>query len=411
MPLGGTIGWPSNGAVSNLAGTPVRRVDAAPRAARGRFDVVHVHEPVAPVVGWDALTAADAPLVGTFHCYSESCRRTRSPTLLGARRKLNHLRARIAVSEAAAWTGRRFYGGALPRRPQRRRAAAPAACPRRASARPASRCGSSSSARRWSARGCRCCCAPSRRCATQVPAELTIVGLDAGRARAAAGRRRERRARARARRRRREARRAARGRRAVRAFARRRVVRDGADRGVRRRHARRRLRHRRLPRRRDRRRATACSSRARDPTALAEALRDLALDPARTSGWAPSAARSAERYAWPRVAEQVAARLRGGARRARAPRRRAERAAVRLGPRPADGGRAARRAGCPRSSPRAGGSRARAAARRAASAPPVPPAAVGGGRLLALQRIGLDADRVDALVRSQPGLGAGRARR
>ena len=35
--------------------------------------------------------------------------------LLGARRKLNHLAVRVAVSEAAAWTGRRFYGGELPR--------------------------------------------------------------------------------------------------------------------------------------------------------------------------------------------------------------------------------------------------------------------------------------------------------
>ena len=31
---------------------------------------------------------------------------------MGARRKLNHLAVRIAVSDAAAWTGRRFYGGA-----------------------------------------------------------------------------------------------------------------------------------------------------------------------------------------------------------------------------------------------------------------------------------------------------------
>ena len=29
----------------------------------------------------------------------------------GAWRRLNRLRVRIAVSEAAAWTGRRFYGG------------------------------------------------------------------------------------------------------------------------------------------------------------------------------------------------------------------------------------------------------------------------------------------------------------
>ena len=37
---------------------------------QGGFDVVHLHEPVAPVVCWDALTSVDAPLVGTFHCYS-----------------------------------------------------------------------------------------------------------------------------------------------------------------------------------------------------------------------------------------------------------------------------------------------------------------------------------------------------
>ena len=78
----------------------------------GGFDVVHVHEPVAPIVGWDTLMLAAAaarrhlPLL---------LRRTVSPTtsrtLLGARRRLNRLHVRIAVSEAAAWTGRRFYGG------------------------------------------------------------------------------------------------------------------------------------------------------------------------------------------------------------------------------------------------------------------------------------------------------------
>src|SRR3954470_6617884 len=111
VPLGGTIGWPSNGAVSNLAGTPsgVARLRRELRA--GAFDVVHIHEPVAPTIGWDALTSANAPLVGTFHCYSESVPPHKVATLLGARRKLNHLNVRVAVSEAAAWTGRRFYGG------------------------------------------------------------------------------------------------------------------------------------------------------------------------------------------------------------------------------------------------------------------------------------------------------------
>ena len=111
VPLGGTIGWAFNGAVSNLAGTPSTISTLRRELRAGRFDVVHLHEPVAPVVGWDALTSADAPLVGTFHCYSENVPPHLVAALLGARRKLNHLAVRIAVSEAAAWTGRRFYGG------------------------------------------------------------------------------------------------------------------------------------------------------------------------------------------------------------------------------------------------------------------------------------------------------------
>jgi phosphatidylinositol alpha-mannosyltransferase len=111
VPLGGTIGWPSNGAVSNLAGTPSAIATLRRELRAGQFDVVHLHEPVAPVVGWDALTSCDAPLVGTFHCYSESFPPHAIAALMGARRKLNHLAVRIAVSEAAAWTGRRFYGG------------------------------------------------------------------------------------------------------------------------------------------------------------------------------------------------------------------------------------------------------------------------------------------------------------
>ncbi|MGZ8649937.1 MAG: lysylphosphatidylglycerol synthase domain-containing protein [Solirubrobacteraceae bacterium] len=110
-PLGGTIGWPSNGAVSNLSHTPFAIATLRRELRAGQFDVVHVHEPVTPVVAWDALTSADAPLVGTFHCYSESTLPHAVAIALGARRKLNRLSVRIAVSEAAAWTGKRYFGG------------------------------------------------------------------------------------------------------------------------------------------------------------------------------------------------------------------------------------------------------------------------------------------------------------
>ena len=110
IPLGPTIGWPSNGAVSNLAHTP-HAVSTLRRSCGGDFDVVHLHEPVAPVVGWDALTSTTRRWWARSTATRSPRRRTRSRRCSGARRKLNHLSVRIAVSEAAAWIGRRFYGG------------------------------------------------------------------------------------------------------------------------------------------------------------------------------------------------------------------------------------------------------------------------------------------------------------
>jgi phosphatidylinositol alpha-mannosyltransferase len=110
--LGRTLGWPANGAVSNLAYWPggVARMRRELRA--GGYDVVHIHEPVAALISWDALCSTRGiPLVGTFHAYSENALSNGIGNLLGARRRINHLHARIAVSEAAAWTARRFFGG------------------------------------------------------------------------------------------------------------------------------------------------------------------------------------------------------------------------------------------------------------------------------------------------------------
>jgi phosphatidyl-myo-inositol alpha-mannosyltransferase len=111
--LGRTVGLPANGAVSNMALTPAA-VFAMRRELRdGGYDVLHIHEPVVPFLSWFALTnAGDLPLVGTFHTYSENALTNGvAAGPLGGRRRMNHLHARIAVSEAAAWTARRFYGG------------------------------------------------------------------------------------------------------------------------------------------------------------------------------------------------------------------------------------------------------------------------------------------------------------
>jgi len=111
--LGRTAGFPANGAVSNLVPIPPGVLAMRRELREGGYDVVHIHEPVVPLLGWDALrsTAPELPLVGTFHTYSENALTNGIAGALGARRRMNHLHVRIAVSEAAAWTARRFYGG------------------------------------------------------------------------------------------------------------------------------------------------------------------------------------------------------------------------------------------------------------------------------------------------------------
>src|SRR5215210_3140584 len=70
IPLGRTVGIGANGAVSNLSAFP-DAVTAMRRELRaGGFDVVHVHEPPAPLLSWDACSFRDVPVVGTFHAYS-----------------------------------------------------------------------------------------------------------------------------------------------------------------------------------------------------------------------------------------------------------------------------------------------------------------------------------------------------
>jgi phosphatidyl-myo-inositol alpha-mannosyltransferase len=112
--LGRTAGFPANGAVSNLVATPGGVLAMRRELRHGGYDVLHIHEPVVPLLGWDALCSCgpELPLVGTFHTYSENALTNGIAAIgLGGRRRMNHLHMRIAVSEAAAWTARRFYGG------------------------------------------------------------------------------------------------------------------------------------------------------------------------------------------------------------------------------------------------------------------------------------------------------------
>ncbi|MDP4604460.1 MAG: lysylphosphatidylglycerol synthase domain-containing protein [Solirubrobacteraceae bacterium] len=109
--LGRTVGIPANGAVSNLSLSPAAVQRLGEALAEGNFDVVHVHEPVVPLISWMALNCSSTALVATYHTYATNRLTQGIANLFGARRRMRRLHARIAVSEAATWTARRFYGG------------------------------------------------------------------------------------------------------------------------------------------------------------------------------------------------------------------------------------------------------------------------------------------------------------
>ncbi len=110
VPAGRTVPVPYNGSVARvsfglISATRVRRWLAA-----GRFDVLHVHEPVIPSLAMLAVLSARGPVVATFHTAM-----TRSRALAAAQGMLQlvleKITGRIAVSELARKVQVEHLGG------------------------------------------------------------------------------------------------------------------------------------------------------------------------------------------------------------------------------------------------------------------------------------------------------------
>jgi phosphatidyl-myo-inositol alpha-mannosyltransferase len=98
-----------NGSIAPMAPQPSAAARAVRALRRGRFDLLHLHEPLAPSITIAALLAHPAPVVATFHAAGD-----RTPyRWLGAslRRLAEAIDARVAVSEPAAQLARRHLGG------------------------------------------------------------------------------------------------------------------------------------------------------------------------------------------------------------------------------------------------------------------------------------------------------------
>ena len=99
-----------NGSVARLNFGPVTASKASRWIDNGRFDVLHLHEPITPSVGVLALLAANGPIVATFHTSMIRSRALQSAFPL-VRSSLEKIAGRIAVSEDARRTVTTHLGG------------------------------------------------------------------------------------------------------------------------------------------------------------------------------------------------------------------------------------------------------------------------------------------------------------
>lgn len=108
-PLGKSLPTTANGSIAPLAPD----ASAALRTMRAlrdeAFDVLHLHEPLAPGPTMTALAFATAPMIGTFHAAGDSTSyRLLNPVV---RWLADHLDQRVVVSKDALALAQRYLGG------------------------------------------------------------------------------------------------------------------------------------------------------------------------------------------------------------------------------------------------------------------------------------------------------------
>lgn len=108
-PLGNSIPYAQNGSMAPVAPDPAAQLRLMGAVWDENFDVVHLHEPIAPGPTMTALVLKPAPLVGTFHASGHiGWYRWARPVV---QRLASRLDVRCAVSPAAADMAGRHLGG------------------------------------------------------------------------------------------------------------------------------------------------------------------------------------------------------------------------------------------------------------------------------------------------------------
>ena len=108
-PLGNSLPTAANGSVAPLAPDPAASLRTIRALRDEEFDVLHLHEPIAPGPTNTAAIVHPAPIVGTFHAAGDSAGyRMLQPFV---RWMAGHLELRCAVSPDAAALAKRYMGG------------------------------------------------------------------------------------------------------------------------------------------------------------------------------------------------------------------------------------------------------------------------------------------------------------
>ena len=110
IPVGRSVIVPANASLPNIILSPPSMLRMRRAYERERFDVLHVHEPLAPVLSAFALATAPCPVVVTCHSAGERLGWYPLGQLLWGilARRIDH---RIAVSEAARASAEPYVGG------------------------------------------------------------------------------------------------------------------------------------------------------------------------------------------------------------------------------------------------------------------------------------------------------------
>lgn len=108
-PLGDSLPTAANGSIAPLAPDPSASLRTLRALRDEAFDVVHVHEPLAPGPSITSVTLHTAPVVGTFHAAGRSTSyRMLGPVL---RRLLDRIDHKVVVSKDALALVQGYLGG------------------------------------------------------------------------------------------------------------------------------------------------------------------------------------------------------------------------------------------------------------------------------------------------------------